>query len=335
MGQRLDRPATAPTPTSGGVAAASGSTTSSGAVHNANSSLSTTFSSSSASSTSSSSSSSSTVNNNNTITPNNNADNAAASRSSHGSRHHHHHRRHVHRPRGSVPDAHQAPTSSSSLANMSPRTRFRTEMARRGYTNSSSDLFFRLFQFPSSTLMPAANSSGQEAATAPAAGMSSPTSTEVSVTPARPVPPPPSSSGGGLSAFRFFNLGSLGSSANNHELDSDLSSDEDEPHWNHNMSSLAQSLPFFFGMRDFKCFVCNKVIPADDVEAHIMMCLTKPRLTYNEDVLTDAKGECIICFEELEKGQTIARLQCLCIYHKHCIENWLKRSQSCPGHPPD
>lgn len=52
-----------------------------------------------------------------------------------------------------------------------------------------------------------------------------------------------------------------------------------------------------------------------------MMCLTKPRLTYNEDVLTDDKGECIICFEELEKGQTIARLQCLCIYHKQ-YEIW-------------
>jgi hypothetical protein len=34
-------------------------------------------------------------------------------------------------------------------------------------------------------------------------------------------------------------------------------------------------------MKDLKCFVCNKIIPADDVEAHIMMCLTKPRLTYN------------------------------------------------------
>jgi E3 ubiquitin-protein ligase ZNRF1/2 len=88
-------------------------------------------------------------------------------------------------------------------------------------------------------------------------------------------------------------------------------------------------------MRDLKCFVCNKIIPADDVEAHIMMCLTKPRLTYNEDVLQDEKGECIICFEELQKGQTIARLQCLCIYHKHCIDSWLTRSQSCPGHPPD
>lgn len=35
-----------------------------------------------------------------------------------------------------------------------------------------------------------------------------------------------------------------------------------------------------------------------------------------DDVLTDDKGECVICFEILEKGQTIARLPCLCIYHK-------------------
>jgi E3 ubiquitin-protein ligase ZNRF1/2 len=148
----------------------------------------------------------------------------------------------------------------------------------------------------------------------------------------------PTSASAGLSAFRFFNLGGGGSSAitSGGDLDSDLTSDEDEPErWNHNMSSLAQSLPFFFGVRDFKCFVCSKQIPADDVEAHIMMCLTKPKLTYNDDILNDNKGECIICFEELEKGQTIARLQCLCIYHKHCIENWLQRSQSCPGHPPD
>jgi E3 ubiquitin-protein ligase ZNRF1/2 len=78
------------------------------------------------------------------------------------------------------------------------------------------------------------------------------------------------------------------------------------------------------------------MIPADDVEAHIMMCLTKPRLTYNEDVLqSDDKGECIICLELLEQGQTIARLPCLCIYHKTCIDNWFQRSQSCPNHPTD
>lgn len=35
-----------------------------------------------------------------------------------------------------------------------------------------------------------------------------------------------------------------------------------------------------------------------------------------EDVLVEDKGECVICFEELEKGDTIARLPCLCVYHK-------------------
>lgn len=35
-----------------------------------------------------------------------------------------------------------------------------------------------------------------------------------------------------------------------------------------------------------------------------------------EDTLTEDKGECVICLEELAKGDTIARLPCLCIYHK-------------------
>lgn len=37
---------------------------------------------------------------------------------------------------------------------------------------------------------------------------------------------------------------------------------------------------------------------------------------YVEDVLKDDKGECVICLEELTQGDTIARLPCLCIYHK-------------------
>jgi hypothetical protein len=35
-----------------------------------------------------------------------------------------------------------------------------------------------------------------------------------------------------------------------------------------------------------------------------------------EDVLQEDKGECVICFEDLTQGDTIARLPCLCIYHK-------------------
>jgi len=317
MGQRLDRPS----------AATNSSTviTPNAQVQGAvSSSLSTTFSSSSASSTSSSSSNTSAPNNNNGHRTRRSQDSAAASGSSSA-----------------------AQGINVNTANMSPRSRFRAEMSRRGYTNSSSDLFFRLFQFPnqvntnSSTL---ANSSSQTASESSSnvanitplplnptdSASSTPTPSNVTALPSTRRSGNPTSSG--LSAFRFLNIG--GNSNNNtNDLDSDLSTDEDEPHWNTNQ--LTHSLPFFFGVRDFKCFVCSKTIPADDVEAHIMMCLTKPRLTYNDDVLTDDKGECIICFEELEKGQKIARLQCLCIYHKHCIESWLERSQTCPGHPPD
>lgn len=39
----------------------------------------------------------------------------------------------------------------------------------------------------------------------------------------------------------------------------------------------------------------------------------------SEDVLADEKGECVICLEELEPGDVIARLPCLCIYHKKYV----------------
>ena len=35
-----------------------------------------------------------------------------------------------------------------------------------------------------------------------------------------------------------------------------------------------------------------------------------------EDVLTEDKGECVICLEDMLNGEKIARLPCLCIYHK-------------------
>nr|XP_024215706.1 E3 ubiquitin-protein ligase znrf2 isoform X4 [Halyomorpha halys] len=84
-----------------------------------------------------------------------------------------------------------------------------------------------------------------------------------------------------------------------------------------------------------KCPVCSKFILPDDIECHLVMCLTKPRLIYNEDVLKEDKGECVICLEELTQGDTIARLPCLCIYHKSCIDRWFEVNRSCPEHPGD
>ncbi|XP_026273843.1 E3 ubiquitin-protein ligase ZNRF1 isoform X2 [Frankliniella occidentalis] len=88
-------------------------------------------------------------------------------------------------------------------------------------------------------------------------------------------------------------------------------------------------------MYGIKCPVCSKFVLSDDIECHIVMCLTKPRLSYNEDVLTDDKGECVICLEDLLQGDTIARLPCLCIYHKNCIDRWFEVNRSCPEHPGD
>ncbi|XP_030639653.1 E3 ubiquitin-protein ligase znrf2 [Chanos chanos] len=91
--------------------------------------------------------------------------------------------------------------------------------------------------------------------------------------------------------------------------------------------------PHLFG--GFKCPVCSKFVPSDEMDLHLVMCLTKPRVTYNEDVLSKDTGECAICLEELVQGDTIARLPCLCIYHKGCIDEWFEVNRSCPEHPSD
>ncbi|XP_035485570.2 E3 ubiquitin-protein ligase znrf2 [Scophthalmus maximus] len=91
--------------------------------------------------------------------------------------------------------------------------------------------------------------------------------------------------------------------------------------------------PNLFG--GFRCPVCSKLVSSDEMDLHLVLCLTKPRVTYNEDVLTKDAGECAICLEELAQGDTIARLPCLCIYHKGCIDEWFQVNRSCPEHPAD
>lgn len=94
-------------------------------------------------------------------------------------------------------------------------------------------------------------------------------------------------------------------------------------HTNHTSSSSGRnsrdrhSAPFLhLAGRDIKCPMCHKKVNSDDVEVHLVMCITKPRIAYNKDVLNANKGECSICFDEMTSGDTIARLPCLCIYHK-------------------
>ncbi|XP_028305751.1 E3 ubiquitin-protein ligase znrf1 [Gouania willdenowi] len=105
--------------------------------------------------------------------------------------------------------------------------------------------------------------------------------------------------------------------------------------------SLADTLPLHIAPRwfsahsGFKCPVCSKSVASNEMEVHFIMCLSKPRLSYNDDVLVRDAGECVICLEELQQGDTIARLPCLCIYHKSCIDSWFEINRSCPEHPSD
>jgi hypothetical protein len=61
----------------------------------------------------------------------------------------------------------------------------------------------------------------------------------------------------------------------------------------------------------------------------------RPFITYNEEYLTANKGECSICLDDMDRGNLIARLPCLCIYHKNCIDAWFLRRNTCPVHPSD
>lgn len=60
----------------------------------------------------------------------------------------------------------------------------------------------------------------------------------------------------------------------------------------------------------------------------MLLCLPLP-----DDVLTKDAGECVICLEELLQGDTIARLPCLCIYHKRYHEGTARRvARDAQGH---
>ncbi|KAM4605129.1 uncharacterized protein ACJ7VT_017412 [Polymixia lowei] len=86
---------------------------------------------------------------------------------------------------------------------------------------------------------------------------------------------------------------------------------------------------------NIRCPFCSKPFPGGRIEDHLLSCLTSPPLPYNTDVLSKDSGECSICLEDLMQGETIARLACLCVYHKSCIDSWSKVKPCCPEHPFD
>jgi hypothetical protein len=73
------------------------------------------------------------------------------------------------------------------------------------------------------------------------------------------------------SAFNFNLLRYVGLE---HESD-DQSSDDDSPHARRRLQR------FLIALRDVPCPVCNKTIPSDSFDKHILQCLSKPRIDYN------------------------------------------------------
>lgn len=77
-------------------------------------------------------------------------------------------------------------------------------------------------------------------------------------------------------------------------------------------------------------------------ESHIRSCLESASaplsLRYTTKTLSSdlEERECGICYEEFTKGQKIATLNCLCIYHERCILGWVERGgMGCPVHAAD
>lgn len=96
-----------------------------------------------------------------------------------------------------------------------------------------------------------------------------------------------------------------------------------------------RSLPsHLFAFRaEVSCPLCKASVLVSDIETHMLACLSKPRIGYNQEILSSDKGECAICLEELAAGNHVARLPCLCVYHKVCIDAWFQKRCTCPEHP--
>lgn len=76
-----------------------------------------------------------------------------------------------------------------------------------------------------------------------------------------------------------------------------------------------------------------KMTPEDIKQNHVVDLFVLP--DYNIEVLTNDlnnEQECVICFEPFCQQDIVARLECLCIYHKKCLDEWSQRNPCCPLH---
>ena len=74
----------------------------------------------------------------------------------------------------------------------------------------------------------------------------------------------------------------------------------------------------------------NNRIYDSDIEARLIPNLSqidKKTISY-EELLNDIN--CTICLEEFNNDEEIIKLKCNHLFHSKCIDDWIKKNQSCP-----
>jgi hypothetical protein len=91
------------------------------------------------------------------------------------------------------------------------------------------------------------------------------------------------------------------------------------------------------------CCIDLSILESHAKEEHVRTCLESlgqsPSTFKGRYLVYTLKGssplvgsECVICFEEFQEGEKIARLECLCNYHRVCIRGWFAKNNLCPVH---
>lgn len=98
------------------------------------------------------------------------------------------------------------------------------------------------------------------------------------------------------------------------------------------------------------CPVCGVRLASlrstEEREQHLRYCLEHGEVRrslnshrYVSYTLTDDSPllghECIICMEDFDVGSSVARFSCLCCFHVHCADSWLRKGRGCPVHSSD
>ncbi|KAN0033346.1 hypothetical protein ACTA71_002770 [Dictyostelium dimigraforme] len=91
-------------------------------------------------------------------------------------------------------------------------------------------------------------------------------------------------------------------------------------------------------VHSYKCPLCNEKSPnliSHLSKTHIRVQQKQVGVGYSTSILENDLSEdveCPICLEEFTKGQSVARLECWCIFHTNCISEYLLKSKKCPVH---